>query len=295
MIGLVLALVICVFSTFVRLDRDLALYPVLLIVFAGYYVLFGVIGGSTHALLLEIGFAVVFIAIAVIGFLREPLLVVFGLAAHGVFDFVHARLFADPGVPAWWPAFCLSYDVVAAAYFAWRLYLPDGLASSRGASSASARIVVVLLLLGATPSLGHAQSIEAASGARVRVDLFGADRTAFGRERAQSVVATLVSVRGDTMLLEMRPSGEVVRVPRSTVRAAFVSGGTQPRWESALRGAVAPALIGAVLSAASSSIRRRPGDASPGAQALSSAAWGAATGALFGAWQPKERWRPLEH
>ena len=25
----------------------------------------------------------------------------------------------NPGVPAWWPAFCLGYDVAAAAILAW--------------------------------------------------------------------------------------------------------------------------------------------------------------------------------
>jgi hypothetical protein len=38
-----------------------------------------------------------------------------------VLDFFHARLVANPGVPVWWPAFCLTYDVAAAGYLAWRL------------------------------------------------------------------------------------------------------------------------------------------------------------------------------
>jgi hypothetical protein len=36
-------------------------------------------------------------------------------------DFFHGRLIANPGVPAWWPLFCLSFDVMAAAYLAWLL------------------------------------------------------------------------------------------------------------------------------------------------------------------------------
>ena len=31
---------------------------------------------------------------------------------------LHGQLIANPGVPAWWPQFCLAYDVVAAAYLA---------------------------------------------------------------------------------------------------------------------------------------------------------------------------------
>jgi hypothetical protein len=49
------------------------------------------------------------------------LIVVTAFAAHGIFDLVHAHLYANPGVPVWWPAFCLAYDVVAAAYLGWLL------------------------------------------------------------------------------------------------------------------------------------------------------------------------------
>jgi hypothetical protein len=41
--------------------------------------------------------------------------------AVGVFDLVHAAVISNPGVPGWWPAFCLTYDVTAAAYLAWLL------------------------------------------------------------------------------------------------------------------------------------------------------------------------------
>jgi hypothetical protein len=46
---------------------------------------------------------------------------VVALAGHGVFDFIHAAVIANPGVPDWWPEFCLTYDVTAAAYLAWLL------------------------------------------------------------------------------------------------------------------------------------------------------------------------------
>jgi len=49
------------------------------------------------------------------------MLVVAALIAHGVFDFVHGRIVSNPGVPAWWPSFCLAYDVGAGVYLAWLL------------------------------------------------------------------------------------------------------------------------------------------------------------------------------
>jgi len=59
-----------------------------------------------------------FLLVAFVGFKHNLWFVVAALAAHGVFDFVHASVIADPGVPAWWPAFCLAYDGVTAAYLA---------------------------------------------------------------------------------------------------------------------------------------------------------------------------------
>ena len=63
----------------------------------------------------------VFLAVAASGFRSSLWLVVVALAAHGLFDLSHGALISNPGVPRWWPEFCLSYDVTAAAYLAWRL------------------------------------------------------------------------------------------------------------------------------------------------------------------------------
>jgi hypothetical protein len=123
--GIVLALTVSGLATLVGLDRDRAFYPTLLLVIASYYVLFAVMGGSGHALVVETLVTTGFLLVAVIGFKTSLWLVVAALAAHGVFDFVHARVVANPGVPAWWPAFCLTYDVTAAAFLAWLLWRRD--------------------------------------------------------------------------------------------------------------------------------------------------------------------------
>ena len=119
--GIVLALTVSGLATLIGLDRDRAFYPTLLVVIASYYVLFAVMGGSGHALVVETLVTTGFLLVAVIGFKKSLWLVVAALAAHGVFDFVHGRVVANPGVPVWWPAFCLTYDVTAAAFLAWLL------------------------------------------------------------------------------------------------------------------------------------------------------------------------------
>jgi hypothetical protein len=124
-IGIVLALAVGAYATAARIDRDRAFYPVLLMVFGSYYVLFAILGGSVDALVTEALIAGVFAVVATVGFRRNLWLVVAGLVAHGAMDLVHGHLVANPGVPAWWPAWCMSYDVVAGAYLAWRLARTD--------------------------------------------------------------------------------------------------------------------------------------------------------------------------
>ena len=121
LVGAVLALSVGLSATFLGLDRDRAFYPTVMIIIASYYALFAVMGGSVRALAVESIVIVAFLGASIAGFRTSLWLVVAALAAHGLFDFIHDRLIANPGVPAWWPPFCLSYDVVAAAYLAWLL------------------------------------------------------------------------------------------------------------------------------------------------------------------------------
>ena len=120
-VGAILALSVGLFATFSRLDRDRAFYPTVTIVIASYYALFALIGDSERALAMESVAILAFIVLSVVGFRKTLWLIVAALAAHGLFDLVHPHLISNPGVPAWWPPFCFSFDVVAAAYLAWLL------------------------------------------------------------------------------------------------------------------------------------------------------------------------------
>ena len=88
---------------------------------ASYYVLFAVMGGSVHALIVELLAMTGFLLMAFLGFKFNLWLVVAALSAHGLFDWIHPRLVTNPGVPAWWPPFCLAYDISAAGFLAWLL------------------------------------------------------------------------------------------------------------------------------------------------------------------------------
>lgn len=119
--GVFLALAVALLGATSGLERDRAFYPTVTIVVATYYALFAVVGASSHALVLESLAAAVFLAAAVAGFRSSLWVVVVALAAHGIFDLGHGRVIVNPGVPTWWPAFCLTFDITAAAYLAWLL------------------------------------------------------------------------------------------------------------------------------------------------------------------------------
>jgi hypothetical protein len=118
-VGTVLSLAVAVFARTTGFDRDRAFYPTVTIVVALYYVLFAAMSGSVQTVLLESLVMAVFAIAAVAGFKSSVWIVVAALAGHGVFDAIHGYVLENSGVPLWWPAFCLAYDVGAAAWLAW--------------------------------------------------------------------------------------------------------------------------------------------------------------------------------
>ena len=120
-IGFVMSAGVAVFARRVGLDRDRAFYPTVVIVVASYYVLFAAMSGSARTIVIESAVMMLFVAAAVAGFKSSAWLVVVALAGHGVYDGVHGHLFENAGTPPWWPAWCLAYDVGAAAGLAWLL------------------------------------------------------------------------------------------------------------------------------------------------------------------------------
>ena len=118
LVGALLPISVGLFATGVGLDRDRAFYPVVTIVIGFLYALFAVMGASTQALVLELLVGAVFLAAAVVGFRWSLWVVVVALAAHGIFDLTHGAIISNPGVPGFWPEFCGTYDVIAAAYLA---------------------------------------------------------------------------------------------------------------------------------------------------------------------------------
>ena len=125
LIGIAVALAISRGATLIGFDRERSFYPTVLIVVASYYVLFAAMIGSLQTVVLESAVMAVFVFAAVAGFKGNAWIIVAGLAGHGVQDAIHGHILANAGVPAWWPAWCLAYDVGAAGALAWLLTRAD--------------------------------------------------------------------------------------------------------------------------------------------------------------------------
>lgn len=120
-LGFIIGGLVSVLASLVGLDKERGFYAVVLIVISSYYVLFAIMGGSAPTILAELLVLGAFALIAFFGFKRSPWFLVAGLSGHGIFDFFHPHLITNPGVPSWWPGFCLAYDITAASYLAWLL------------------------------------------------------------------------------------------------------------------------------------------------------------------------------
>jgi len=129
--GIILALAVSSYAMLIGLDRDRAFYPTVLIVVASYYVLFAVVGGSARALIDEVLIATIFLTVSAFGFKRNSWMIVGALAGHGVLDSFHGAVVSNDGVPRWWPAFCMTYDLTAAAFLAWALHRSPSQVSPR--------------------------------------------------------------------------------------------------------------------------------------------------------------------
>lgn len=121
LVGILLALATVVLAALIGFDRDRSFYSTVLIVVATYYVLFAAMGATRRTLMLEIAIACGFILFALLGFKGNFWLVAAALVGHGIFDFVRPAFIANPGVPRWWPGFCMAFDVIFGVGLALRL------------------------------------------------------------------------------------------------------------------------------------------------------------------------------
>lgn len=121
LVGILLSLGTIVLAAVIGFARERSFYSTVLIVVATYYILFAAMGASGRTLVIEIVIASGFILFAVIGFKLNLWLVAAALMGHGIFDFIRPSVIANPGVPHWWPGFCMAFDVIFGGWLALQL------------------------------------------------------------------------------------------------------------------------------------------------------------------------------
>ena len=119
-VGVALALGIVAFVRLIGFARR-TFYATLALVNLTYYLLFAAISGVPRTLVVEGIIALAFLALVVFGFKRHTYAIVAALALHAVLDASHGFVVTSPATPTWWPAFCLTFDLTAAAALAWEL------------------------------------------------------------------------------------------------------------------------------------------------------------------------------
>lgn len=96
-------------------------YELGLLSLPGFYFAFALNTGNVDIGLAELMWGLPFIVGSGIGLvlLSRPLarlIIGFLWLAHGSFDLVHERLIVNPGMPVWWPIFCVTFDIVVGLY-----------------------------------------------------------------------------------------------------------------------------------------------------------------------------------
>ncbi len=119
--GVVLAVIVASPARLVKVDRHRLFAPALLVIVAGFYVGFALASGSSPVIMRELFAACLFLILAIAGGAFYIPIAIFGLLLHGVFDAFHHSFVMNPALPAWWPAFCVGFNI-AIALWVWRLW-----------------------------------------------------------------------------------------------------------------------------------------------------------------------------
>jgi len=110
--GLILGGVISRQSLFVQ-QR---IYPLLLILIAVFYVIFGFVADAPEVLVTELRVAFAFVMFGLVGFNYMASLIPVGYVGHALYLLTHDQAVIDAAIPAWWPECFAALDIVLAVF-----------------------------------------------------------------------------------------------------------------------------------------------------------------------------------
>ena len=89
-----------------------------LVAIAFIYIGFSLKGNPVSSIALEVGVALIFYFMALIGYIRDGSLIAYGIILHGLWDvFHHNSLFVNIDIPTYWPSFCFIIDIIDGLFF----------------------------------------------------------------------------------------------------------------------------------------------------------------------------------
>jgi len=121
LVGAALGGATCALLTFVPRPQGIALLSLILVAAGWVYVGSALSDGRLRFVVLEVGLAVVFLALAFVGLWYSPWALVVGFVGHGVWDWFHEHPENDrqAGAPVralWYPPACVGYDWLVALF-----------------------------------------------------------------------------------------------------------------------------------------------------------------------------------
>ena len=122
MVALILGLLIALIAIAMAKDIDLPPrgFALALAALPLFYMLFALMVGDGHAMALEFAYGLPFFILGTLCFIRgfkgSGLLVVGLWALHAAYDIYHPILVENAGVPGWYPALCLGFDMMMVIY-----------------------------------------------------------------------------------------------------------------------------------------------------------------------------------
>lgn len=130
-IGIVIGVVFVVPTIYIIRKRGLGdwAWPFFLASLPVWYMLFGVLALDGAAIALEALAGLPYFITAFLTWrIRSRVMhVVLGIAwlSHGFYDYYHDVFFINPGVFAWYPAFCAVVDIAIGGYLLYRAFIYD--------------------------------------------------------------------------------------------------------------------------------------------------------------------------
>lgn len=122
MVALIIGLLLGFIAIAMAKDIDLPPrgFALALVVLPLVYMLFALMVGDGHALVLEFAYGLPFFIFGIVCFIRgfkgSGLLVISLWVLHAAYDVYHHMLVANAGVPFWYPALCLGFDMMMVIY-----------------------------------------------------------------------------------------------------------------------------------------------------------------------------------